>query len=405
MNFQFGIDALLQDSKKIEYLKTKKVALLAHPASVTSDMQHSMRELHRFGVPLQAGFGPQHGIYGEMQYNMQETQDLMDPKLKIPIFSLYGEVRRPTPEMMSHFDVLLVDLQDVGTRIYTFLTTLLYVLEECTKFKKEIWVLDRPNPAGRVVEGSLLEPGWTSFVGCAEDLPMRHGLTLGEFANYFKNRFKFDVDLNVIQMKNYDIHSKPGFGWPNRSWVNPSPNITTAFAAKIYPGTVMLEGTHLSEGRGTTRPLELVGAPDIDAEKILAKMHEILEKAKRDWLDDCRLRLCYFMPTFYKHKDQMCSGIQFHIDDTRYYHHDKFKSYRLMILFLKALKLLYPNYQLWRDFHYEYEKDRLAIDLINGGPFVRQWIDDPSSTIEELDLRFTQDEKRWAQQRQEFLIY
>jgi uncharacterized protein YbbC (DUF1343 family) len=401
MNFQFGIDVLLKDAKLLAHLKTKKVSLLAHPASVTEDLTHTMDALFAKGIKLVSAFGPQHGIYGEMQYNMLETPDLLDQKFKIPVFSLYGEVRRPSAEAMQTFDILLIDLQDVGTRIYTYLTTLFYVLEEAVKHRKEIWVLDRPNPAGRPVEGSLLRPGFKSFVGCAEKLPMRHGLTLGEFANYFKKNFQMNVDLKVIQMKNYAPEVAPGYGWPNKSWVNPSPNAPNLSMARCYPGSVLLEGTHLSEGRGTTRPLEIVGAPDIDAEKIISKMFAM----RSDWLVGCKLRSCYFEPTFYKYKERTCSGMQIHVDDPTYYDHQKFKPYRVMALWLKALRELNPDYQIWRNFHYEYEKDRLAIDIINGSDELRKWVDDSAANPEDLEKVIAQDEKQWLAARSEHLIY
>jgi uncharacterized protein YbbC (DUF1343 family) len=401
MNFQFGIDVLLKDTKLLAHLKTKRVSLLAHPASVTGDLTHTMDALFHSGIKLVSAFGPQHGIYGEKQYNMLETPDLLDQKFKIPVFSLYGEVRRPTPEAMQTFDILLIDLQDVGTRIYTYLTTLFYVLEEAVRHKKEIWVLDRPNPAGRPIEGSLLRPGFKSFVGCAENLPMRHGLTLGEFAHYFKKTFQMSLELKVIQMKDYFPEKAPGYGWPEKSWVNPSPNAPNLTMARCYPGTVLLEGTHLSEGRGTTRPLEIVGAPDIDAEKIIAKMFSL----QAAWLKGCKLRSCFFEPTFYKYKEKTCSGMQIHVDDPTYYEHENFKAYRVMALWFKALRELYPDYQIWRDFHYEYEKDRLAIDIINGSDELRKWVDDSAASPADLEKVLAQDERHWLKVRAEYLIY
>lgn len=401
MQFRFGIDVLLKDPKLISELKTKRLSLLAHPASVAGDLTHTIDALHKIGLKLSSAFGPQHGIYGEKQYNMVETPDLIDAKFQIPIFSLYGQVRRPTQEMMKTFDVVLVDLQDVGTRIYTYLTSLFYMLEEASKYKKEVWILDRPNPAGRPIEGSLLTAGFKSFVGCAEGLPMRHGLTLGEFALYFKKRFRLDCEVRVIKMQNYNIDSSPGFGWPDKSWINPSPNAATLSMARIYPGTVLIEGTHLSEGRGTTHPLEVVGAPDIDAEKIIEKMIQL----KSSWLEGCKLRACYFEPTFYKYKEKTCSAMQIHVDDSSHYQHEKFKPYRVVALWLKALRLIYPTYEIWRDFPYEYVTDRLAIDVINGGTFLRTWVDDLNAQPGDLDQLLLKDEKIWEEQRREFFLY
>lgn len=399
---KLGIDVLLADVKLLAALKGKRVALLAHPASINSKFEHSADSLNAVGVNLTAMFGPQHGMRGEKQDNMIESEDYLDPALGIPVFSLYGEVRRPTPRMMDSFDVLLVDLQDVGTRIYTFLTTLLYVLEAGAQHKKSIWVLDRPNPAGRPVEGSALQPGWTSFVGAAEGLPMRHGFTLGEAARWFRETLKLDLDLKVVKMEGYRPDAAPGFGWPlgELAWVNPSPNAATLSMARAFPGTVLIEGTHLSEGRGTTRPLETVGAPDLDMRKILQEMSAL----SPEWMYGCRIRPCFFQPTFQKHAGKICSGFQIHCDDGAY-DHERFKPYRLIGLWLKAIRNVHPDYQIWRDFHYEYEKDRLAFDLINGGPWLREWVDDKVAAPGDLENKLRPDELMWYESRKQFLIY
>src|SRR3546814_109149 len=256
---KFGIDRLLADPGLRAPLKGKRVALLAHPASVTANLIHSLDALAACDdLNITAAFGPQHGLRGDKQDNMMESPDYTDPVHGIPVFSLYGEVRRPTGQSMGTFDVLLVDLQDLGCRIYTFITTLLYVLEAAADHGKEVWVLDRPNPAGRPVEGLVLRSGWESFVG-AGPMPMRHGLTLGELGLWFVERMKRDVAYRVIEMDGYKPDAPPGYGWPleERIWINPSPNAPNLTMARAYAGTVMLEGTTLSEGRGTTRPLEL----------------------------------------------------------------------------------------------------------------------------------------------------
>ena len=399
---QFGIDVLLGDPKLLSKLKGKKLSVLAHPASVTRDLQHTLDALMQCGkLNLTSAMGPQHGLRGEKQDNMVESEDFMDPLYGIPVFSLYGEVRKPTPKMMEAFDILLVDLQDVGTRVYTFLTTLLYVLEACSHHKKAVWVLDRPNPAGRPVEGTLLKKEWFSFVGAAE-FPMRHGLTLGEAALWFVKNKKLDVELKVIPMHDYKPEKGPGFGWPlgELPWVNPSPNASSLSMARCYPGTVLLEGTHLSEGRGTTHPLEILGAPDLDSLVLLKRM-ELLAPS---WVKGCKLRSCYFQPTFHKYSGQICAGFQVHVEDATYDPH-LFKPYRLVALALKAIRNLYPDYQIWRDFHYEYEKERLAIDLINGGPLLREWVDDLRSTAGDFDRIQQKDEIEWTEKRQEFLLY
>ena len=399
---KFGIDRLLEESKLRKPLVGKRVALLAHPASVTRDLVHSLDALAALSeVKLSAAFGPQHGLRGDKQDNMIESPDFLDAVHGIPVFSLYGEVRRPTAAMIESFDVMLVDLQDVGCRIYTFVTTLRYVLEAAAQHKKSVWVLDRPNPVGRPVEGLLLRPGWESFVG-AGPLPMRHGLTLGELAQWFVNTLKLDVDCQVIKIEGWNPKAGPGYGWPlgERSWVNPSPNAPNLSMARCYAGTVMLEGTTLSEGRGTTRPLEQFGAPDIDPRALLKKM----ESLAPDWLRGCRLRECWFEPTFHKHAGKLCAGIQIHVDDPSY-DHDAFKPWRLMALAFKAMRLLKPDYDLWRDFPYEYEKDRLAIDLINGGELLRRWVDDMTASPADLDALASADESSWGAERSSVLIY
>jgi uncharacterized protein YbbC (DUF1343 family) len=399
---KFGIDRLIDEPALRKPLAGKRVALLAHPASVTRDLVHSLDALAALKeIKLTAAFGPQHGLRGDKQDNMVESRDFHDPVHGIPVFSLYGEVRRPTAAMMDSFDVLLVDLQDVGCRIYTFITTLRYVLEAAAQFKKSVWVLDRPNPVGRPVEGLRLRPGWESFVG-AGPLPMRHGLTLGELAKWFARTLNLDVECEVITMEGWNPSSAPGYGWPlgERSWVNPSPNAANLSMARCYAGTVMLEGTTLSEGRGTTRPLELFGAPDIEPRALLKKMAALAPK----WLRGCRPRECGFEPTFHKHAGKLCAGIQIHVDDPAY-DHENFKPWRLMALAFKAIRFLNPSYALWRDFPYEYERDRLAIDLINGSELLRQWVDDPAATPDDLDGPAMTDEKSWSEERKSVRLY
>jgi uncharacterized protein YbbC (DUF1343 family) len=389
---RFGIDRLLADAQLRRPLAGRRVALLAHPASVTPALGHSLDALASLSdVKLVAAFGPQHGLRGDKQDNMIESPDFTDPVHHIPVFSLYGDVRRPTPAMMDAFDVLLVDLQDVGCRIYTFVTTLRYVLEEAAARKKAVWVLDRPNPAGRPVEGLRLRDGWESFVG-AGPLPMRHGLTLGELARWFVERLRLDVDWRVVPLEGWQPERSPGFGWPlgERSWVNPSPNAATLSMARAYAGTVLLEGTTLSEGRGTTRPLELLGAPDLDVPGIVARMTALAPA----WLRGCRIRPCWFEPTFHKHVGRLCAGFQIHVDDGAY-DHEAFRPWRLVAVALKAIRAMRPDYPLWRDFAYEYEQGRLPFDVINGSPLLREWIDDPAATAADLDALAAVDEASW----------
>ncbi|MCB2064038.1 MAG: DUF1343 domain-containing protein [Novosphingobium sp.] len=396
-----GIDRLLTEPELRRPLEGKRVALVAHPASLTADLTHSLDVLMAAGVDVTSAFGPQHGLKGDKQDNMVETADEIDPHYQIPIFSLYGEVRRPSGQMMSTADVFLFDLQDLGCRIYTFVTTLLYLLEAAAEHGKSVWVLDRPNPAGRPVEGTLLLPGQESFVG-AGPMPMRHGLTLGEIGHWFVRQFDLNVDYQVVEMHYWLPEAGPGFGWPEeRIWINPSPNAANLNMARAYAGTVMLEGTTLSEGRGTTRPLEvLFGAPDVDASAVLAEM----ERIAPDWLAGCSIRPCWFEPTFHKHAGALCSALMIHAEG-QFYDHARFRPWRLQALAFKAIRKLYPDYPIWRDFPYEYELDRLAIDVINGGPALREWVDDAEAAPGDLDRIATRDEMTWREQVADLLVY
>ncbi len=399
---KFGIDRLLDEPQLRRPLAGRRVALLAHPASVTRDLTHTLDALAALDdIDLVAAFGPQHGLRGDKQDNMIESPDFHDPVHGIPVFSLYGEVRRPTAAMMDTFDVLLVDLQDLGCRIYTFITTLRYVLEAAAAHGKTVWILDRPNPVGRPVEGLRLRAGWESFVG-AGPMPMRHGLTLGELARWFAKSLRLDVECEVIAMDGWQPARAPGYGWPldARIWVNPSPNAPNLWMARCYPGTVLLEGTTLSEGRGTTRPLELFGAPDLEPRRLMARMSELAPH----WMHGCHLRECWFEPTFHKHAGRLCAGIQIHAEGGCY-DHDAFRPWRLMALAFKALRTLRPDYGLWRDFPYEYEHDRLAFDLINGSELLRRWVDDPAAAPADLDALATPDEASWREEREPFLLY
>jgi len=386
---KFGIDRLIAEPALRAPLAGQRVALLAHPASVTQDLTHALDALAGCGdINVAAAFGPQHGLRGDKQDNMIESPDFDDPLHGIPVFSLYGEVRKPTDAMMDTCDVILVDLQDLGCRIYTFITTLRYVLEAASTHHKAVWVLDRPNPVGRPVEGLTLRAGWQSFVG-AGPLPMRHGLTLGELGLWFVRTLKLDLEYRII-------------GWPlgERAWINPSPNAPNLWMARAYAGTVMLEGTTLSEGRGTTRPLEVFGAPDIDARRVVNEMRSLAPR----WLQGCRLRDCWFEPTFHKHAGKLCNGVQIHTEGSPY-DYAAFKPWRIQALAFKALRRLYPGYPLWRDFAYEYEHGKPAIDVINGSPLLREWVDDARAMPQDLDALAMADEEAWLSERRGLLRY
>ncbi len=399
---KLGIDRLLEDTRLRSGLRGRRVALLGHPASLTHEGQHTLDALAACSdLSLAAALGPQHGMRGDKQDNMIESEDYMDPSLGIPVFSLYGKVRRPTPGMTGAFDVVLVDLQDIGTRIYTFLTTLAYMLEAGAQAGKSVWVLDRPNPAGRPIEGSILERGWESFIGVGPVL-MRHGMTLGEFARWYVAHKRLNMDLHVVAMEGYQADSPPGYGWPvfELPWVNPSPNASSLNMTRCYPGTVLFEGTTLSEGRGTTASLELVGAPDLDFGRVLRRAQAFAP----EWTVGCRLRLCHFEPTFQKHMGKLCSGVQIHTDFAGY-RPESFRPYRLGALLLKAIRLEYPDYEIWHRLDYEYETGRLAIDLLSGGTFLREWVDHPAAQPVDLENRLLADERAWADLRQPFLMY
>jgi uncharacterized protein YbbC (DUF1343 family) len=400
---KFGIERLLEEASLRAPLKGKRVALVAHPASVTRNLAHSLDALMELDdVRVTAAFGPQHGMRGDKQDNMVESRDYDDPVHGVPVFSLYGDQRKPTGQMLSTFDVVLIDLQDLGCRIYTFITTLLYLIEAAAETGKEVWVLDRPNPAGRPVEGLSLRKGWESFVG-AGPMPMRHGLTLGELGRWFIDHYKLDVAYRVIEIDGYKPDAAPGYGWPlgERTWVNPSPNASNLWMARAYAGTVMVEGATLSEGRGTTRPLELFGAADIDARHVMAEM----ERLAPHWLGGCRLREIWFEPTFHKWEGQLCHGVQIHVEDPAYYDHGAFKPWRLQALAFKAIRRLYPDYELWREFAYEYVFDKLAIDVINGSSLLRECVDDSNAASGDLDAIARVDEQAWQAERQKYLLY
>jgi len=396
----FGIDIIQNDSTLLKQLKSKKVSIVAHPASVDKNLNYILEvffplsKKHQFEIV--SAFGPQHGVRGEKQDNMVESDDFMDPVYGIPIYSLYGKFRRPLEKQISDFDLLLFDLQDLGTRIYTFVTTLLYCLEECAKQKKTVWILDRLNPIGRKIEGNILNSGYESFVG-AGPMPMRHGLTIGELACWFKKYFKLDLELKIIKLEN----SPKDLIWPtSRTWVNPSPNAANLNMAFCYPGSVMLEGTNLSEARGTTRPLEMVGAVNFDFDKITKEMCRIFP----DVFLGVKIRKCFFQPTFHKFSGKLCEGFQIHTDHDSFLNH-QFQPFRLFCVLFKAYQNLYPEFELWRDFSYEYTSGRLPIDVIFGSDFLRNWVKDSKSNYQDLNSYLVKDEESWSEIAKDFYLY
>ena len=399
--FTLGAENFLNDSKWEKKLRHKKVAYLGNATSVSTTGELILDDLLKYkNINIQAIFSPQHGFYGTQQANMRTTDD--GTFRGLPLISLYSEkTRRLTPKTAALFDVLLIDLQDVGCRIYTYLTTLFYMIEDCEKYNKSIIVLDRPNPVGRKIEGNFLDPNFKSFVGAAI-MPMRHGFTLGEAALWYKQTHKIKVDLEVSFMKSYFPDKNP---WPARMpWINPSPNITSIDCCRCYPGTVLLEGTTLSEGRGTTKPLETVGYPKIN----ITKIKQFMEGYGKSFLQGTFLRETQFKPTFNKFTNEVCNGIEIHLDPFLVKGRGPFRSYRLICLFLKAFHNIYPDQKIWIDPPYEYEEVKMPIDIISGNEKLRQWVEDSSSSVisvSEWDEYLRTDEQKWEKERKEFLVY
>ncbi|MBO6555840.1 MAG: DUF1343 domain-containing protein [Pseudomonadales bacterium] len=399
MTFKFGLDRLLDDKDRLQRLQSSNVGLVAHPASISSANQHSIDALMANGCHVLRAFGPQHGMRGDKQDNMIESEDYLDQLHQLPVISLYGEHRYPTPDMLADLDIILFDLQDIGCRIYTYITTLYYFCEACSEAGIELWVLDRPNPAGRPVDGLYLEDGQESFVGCAP-MPTRHGLTVGELARWFKSRLSKELNLTIIEMAGYAPEGL-GLGWPSeRPWINPSPNAASVNMARCFPGTVLLEGTTISEGRGTTIPLEVLGAPALPIPELLNH----IQKEASHLLAPVYIRECFFSPTFHKHVGELCTAFQVHTDCPGY-DHEAFMPYSLIAACLKGIRQLDVDYDLWRFHDYEYELDRKPIDVINGGPALRTWVDDNNASMSDLLSRVESDARRWLDERRAFLLY
>jgi len=337
------------------------LGLIVHPASVTADLIPSVDALRKAGCDIAALFGPQHGARGEKQDNMVESKPFIDPQTGVPAHSLYGEVRRPTPEMLDGLDALIFDLQDVGVRVYTFIWTMTLAMEACRDAGLEFVVLDRPNPIGGTLrEGPVLQPGFESFVGL-HPIPLRHGLTVGEMARLANSHFGIGCELDVV----------PCEGWERRTWfdgtglpfVPPSPNLPTLDSCTVYPGMVLLEGTNLSEGRGTTRPFETFGAPFLEA-------RAVAEKLQDQGLPGVRFRACHFEPTFQKHAGARCGGAQIHVTDRAI-----FEPVRTAVTILQQAKALAPADFIWRGPPYEYETEKKPIDILWGSDALREGID------------------------------
>lgn len=373
-------------------LKGSRVGLLVHPASVNRRLGHAINLFIKSRkLELKAIFGPQHGIHGETQDNMIEWEGFRDPQTCLPVYSLYGHTRRPTPQMLKEIDVMVIDLQDVGSRYYTFIWTMELCMQACTEMNKSIVILDRPNPiGGHLTEGPVLDMAYASFVG-QRPLLIRHGMTIGEIALYFKNEFYPSVDLHVITMNGW--RRKMWFDKTGLPWVMPSPNMPTLDTATVYPGMCLLEGTTLSEGRGTTRPFEIFGAPFIEPEILVKRLKEFK-------LPGVVFRPMYFQPTFQKYAGRLCCGAQIYITSR-----DRFKPFKTGVAVLKAVHDLYIEDFAWRQPPYEYETEKMPIDILAGTDRLRRDIENGTDLNqmeewgEEQRLEFNR------QVRRQYLIY
>ncbi|MCY4321609.1 MAG: DUF1343 domain-containing protein [Bdellovibrionaceae bacterium] len=391
-----GAEVLLNSSLWLKKLKNNRIAYLGNSASVDQKGELILsRLLQNKNIKLTSLFSPQHGFSSTKQANMITSKNSIYKGLKL--YSLYSKkTRRLTPQMKQSFDILLFDLQDTGCRIYTYLSTLIYLMEDLEKTNKTLILLDRPNPLGRYVEGNLLKKEFKSFVGVAP-LPMSHGLTLGEIALWYKHLKKLKTNLKIVKMKSYQSKKE----WPiNRAWILPSPNMTGLSCAKCYPGTVLLEGTQISEGRGTTKPFEIFGRVNMETEKI----HKWMKREKADFLKGCFLRETKFEPAFDKFKNKTCSGFQIHLEKS-IAKKGVFRPYRLMSLFLKAFKNIHPSVFWKSKAPYEYEWKLNPIDIISGSEDLKNWLDSSSNKISHWDDFLTSEERAWKKSQKDFFIY
>jgi uncharacterized protein YbbC (DUF1343 family) len=384
-----GLEILFES--KLGLLDGSRVGLIANPASINPRFQHAADLFHQHPqINLTALFGPQHGIRGETQDNMIEWQTFRDSRTGLPAYSLYGETRKPTPEMLADVDVLAFDIQDVGTRVYTFIYTMALAMEAARECGKRFIVLDRPNPIGGVqIEGNILEPEFQSFVGMFP-IPMRHGMTIGELALMFNREFGIGCELEVVKMEGWRRSM-----WSEETrlpWVMPSPNMPTVDTAVVYPGSVMFEGTNVSEGRGTTRPFEIIGAPFIEPD-------ELIEELMRDNPPGVVFRPLHFQPTFHKFAGELCGGIQHHVIDR-----NAFKPVITGVTVISAIRRLYPDRFEWKQPPYEYVYDKLPFDVINGSSRLREQIE-AGTPLAEIEGSWRDGLSEFAEGRETCLLY
>ncbi len=388
-SIRLGLDQLLDSPP--DALTGQRLGLLCNAASVGRDLGHSRQHIrNRFGDQLTTLFSPQHGLFAEKQDNMIESAHRRDALLGLPVHSLYSETRIPTRDMFDAIDILLVDLQDVGTRVYTFIYTLSHCMEAARTFEKKVIVLDRPNPiGGTLVEGNCLDTDWTSFVG-RYPIPMRHGMTVGELARMFNTGFGIGCDLEVVPMQGW--HRRMLFDETGLNWVAPSPNLPSATSAMVYPGQVILEGTNISEGRGTTQPFEVFGAPYIDTQKVLDEVQPIITEG-------LYLRPIEFEPTSNKWQGERCHGFQIHVLDP-----ETFRPYRTSLALLQAIIRCHPDQFKWKEPPYEYEYERMPIDLILGSQWVRTQLEQ-MIPVKEMELQWKEELDHFKGMREPFLLY
>ena len=384
-----GLDRLFRDA--IAPYRGMRAGLIANPASVDRGFVHAVeRFASSRDIRLAAIFGPQHGFKSDQQDNMIESPDELDPRLGIPVYSLYSERRKPTKEMIEDLDVVFCDLCDVGARAYTFIWTMTLAMEACAESGKRFVVLDRPNPIGGVaVEGNVLDPGCKSFIGLYP-APMRHGLTAGEMATLLNTEHGIGAKLDVIEVRGWTRGR-----WLDQTglpWVMPSPNMATLDTATVYPGTVLVEGTNLSEGRGTTHPFEIAGAPFVDAHRFAGR----LNAAK---LPAVRFRATWFKPVFEKWQGQLCGGVQIHVLDR-----ESFRPYRTGLTVLAAAHELYPKRFAWRQPPFEYESKKMPVDILSGSSVVREAIESRAD-LAGVERAWQPGLERFIQTRRKYLRY
>lgn len=385
-----GLDIVAKNPPRC--LKGADVGLLIHPASVDRSLEHAVDVLSKTGsLHIKALFGPQHGIRGETQDNMIEWRGFRDRKTGLPVYSLYSKTRKPTPDMLKEIDVMVIDMQDVGARYYTFIWTMELCMQACLELGKPVVVLDRPNPIGGVItEGPVLNMDYASFVG-QRPLPVRHGMTLGEIALYLKDAFYPDLDLHIIRMKGWK--RKMLFADTVLPWVMPSPNMPSPDTALVYPGMCLLEGTILSEGRGTTRPFEIFGAPFIGPDVLVKRLREFR-------LPGVVFRPMYFQPTFQKHAGRLCGGAQLHVTSR-----NRFRPFKTGVAILRAVHGMYPAYPLWNLPPYEYETEKMPIDILSGSDLLRKGLENHAA-LDEMEAVWKGQCKRFNRTiRKKYLLY